>query len=197
MPILGEIRYGKQIGKNSKSCQKYIWTTCCLCGKERWVAIQGKRGYVAKRCASCNSSEAHPPRFYGPEHHHWKGGRSIGSGGYVLIRLPPDDFFYPMVAPKRGYALEHRLVIARSLGRCLAPFEMVHHKNGIKDDNRLENLELSTKNAHIKDHSLGYRDGYAKGLADGRLRQIEELRQEIKLLQFQNKEMMSRLSETV
>ena len=61
--------------------------------------------------------------------------------GYILIRLQPDDFFYPM-ANKQGCVLEHRLIIAKHLKRCLHKWEVVHHKNGVRDDNRLENLEL-------------------------------------------------------
>ena len=85
----------------------------------------------------------------------WKGGRSIGQG-YVLVLLQPDDFFYSM-ARSNGYVCEHRLVVAKALGRNLHSWEMVHHK-GVKypkgsvenkQDNRYpENLQLVTDDRH-------------------------------------------------
>lgn len=68
----------------------------------------------------------------------WKGGRSLKGDGYVLIST--DEF--PSMLNRTGYVLEHRLVMARALRRPLASHETVHHINGDRADNRIENLQL-------------------------------------------------------
>jgi len=84
---------------------------------------------------------------YGPENPCWRGGRYVEpEKGYVMVRCPPE--FQPM-ARQNGYVLEHRLVVAQHLERCLVSGEVVHHRNGDLEDNRPENLRLySSHQAH-------------------------------------------------
>lgn len=70
----------------------------------------------------------------------WKGGRTVTARGYVQVRAE-DEIGWAMSA-LHGYVMEHRLVMAQNLGRPLADYETVHHINGVKTDNRLENLQL-------------------------------------------------------
>lgn len=65
-----------------------------------------------------------------------RGAGSINSHGYRVIYHPPGS---------GNAVLEHRHVMERLLGRALHPNESVHHKNGVRDDNRPENLELWVK----------------------------------------------------
>ncbi len=67
--------------------------------------------------------------------------------GYVVIWNPT----HPM-ARKTGYVAEHRLIMADHLGRNLKPYEHVHHINGNRQDNRLENLELLHRKNHPSKH---------------------------------------------
>lgn len=50
--------------------------------------------------------------------------------------------------PKNGWMMEHRLVMQEHLGRPLEKWEQVHHRNGVKTDNRLRNLEVVTHARH-------------------------------------------------
>jgi hypothetical protein len=79
----------------------------------------------------------------------WKGGRTIASNGYVLIRVGKDHH----LADVRGYAYEHRLVMENKLGRQLIKGEIVHHIDENKQNNHPDNLELkSSIKEHLENH---------------------------------------------
>ena len=58
--------------------------------------------------------------------------------------VQPDGYVHVWTGPQQ-HACEHRLVMEQHLGRKLLRDETVHHKNGVRADNRLENLELYSK----------------------------------------------------
>ncbi len=136
-----------QVGDISKDSngRKRVWCACVDCGKERWVGLlRGKPKY--EKCLNCGHfghlvSQSFRDKMSKENHPFWKGGRRKQESGYIMVRLYPDNFFYPM-AEANKYIFEHRLVMAEHLKRCLLPWETVHHKNGIRDDNRIEKLEL-------------------------------------------------------
>ena len=179
MPVIGEIKIGKEIGyKRANGRAKHIWHACVDCGKERWLNFIVKTARARQeRCQLCASRKWSKEHLYpiGSACQSWKGGRRQKEDGYILIRIYPDDFFYPMLN-KGGYVMEHRLVMAKHLGRCLQRWESVHHKNGIRDDNRLSNLELSMNGAHSLKHSRGYKDGFRQGYEDGKRQALLEMR---------------------
>jgi hypothetical protein len=69
-------------------------------------------------------------------------GRKSSHGVYVRVQVDQADPIASAMGWVNGFALEHRIVMARSLGRPLEKHETVHHVNGDPTDNRLENLQL-------------------------------------------------------
>jgi len=68
------------------------------------------------------------------------GARRLLSTGYVQIKTP-----------RQGWMFEHRYVMQESLGRKLTREEEVHHRNGQRDDNRLENLAIVPRRKHERE----------------------------------------------
>lgn len=76
----------------------------------------------------------------------WRGGYRTTRSGY-LQRYAPDHPYN-----NQGYVMEHRLVMEEYLGRLLDPDEIVHHIDGNKKNNVIENLELQQRGDHISGH---------------------------------------------
>jgi len=81
-------------------------------------------------------------------HPMWNGGIMIHKG-YVLVRCDG----HPRAWYRGEYVYEHILVMERHLGRYLTEDEIVHHINGNRGDNRLENLFLTNNQEHQKIHA--------------------------------------------
>jgi len=83
------------------------------------------------------------------ENSQWKGGRTVNDYGYIEWRCVGHRR-----AHKPGfYVAEHVLVMESYLVACLCDWTIVHHKNEIKTDNRIENLEMMSNEQHIGYHS--------------------------------------------
>ena len=76
-------------------------------------------------------------KWKGKNNPNWKGGIVKTSNGYMWEYCPHHPF-----ADKRGYVLQHRLIMEKYIKRFLLSIEVVHHLNEVRDDNRIENLQL-------------------------------------------------------
>jgi hypothetical protein len=97
----------------------------CTCG--------GLKDRRAARCHRCRMTLHSPRKGTGAPFR-------VSRGGYVMV----------MVGGKERY--EHRVVMERLLGRKLQRHEHVHHKNGNRQDNRIDNLEVLAASAHHREH---------------------------------------------
>lgn len=122
--LLNTFRHEKVNGRS----EAVVDRECSTCGFVDVVRVRSIResrrlGYsLDPRCAKCR----------------WPG-ETITSSGYRLLFAPDHP-----ARTKDGYVPEHRLVMEREMGRFLYAWETVHHKNGVRQDNRPENLQLRT-----------------------------------------------------
>jgi len=120
-----------------------LLVTCKQCGKKKWQkywrAFCYRRGkkVIKKFCdMRCwlKWIKVNAPK--GENHPTWKGGIRRNHGGYTFV------------GQEGHMKAQHRVIMEKYLGRKLLKNELVHHKNGIKSDNHISNLEVVLNNAH-------------------------------------------------
>jgi len=157
-----------------------IEKACKYCKKQFISYISFKRKYCSKRCCdkdkigkfcslktinkmslatkrSWNNFQIREKRSKGIsfskqgfKHHLWKGGKIDDGNGYVIIYMPNHPF-----VNHNNHIREHRFIMEKYIGRYLHRWEIVHHINGTRNDNRIENLKLcANKSEHQKIHEL-------------------------------------------
>lgn len=120
---------------------------CLVCGKN-FEHRDKRRKFCSKKCFYCSNR--------GENSKNWRGGLTTDRDGYELVR----NTNHPN-ANKAGYIRKHRLIMENTLGRYLENEEIVHHINGIKNDNRIDNLQLLNKSTHFTvGHSLSGKNNW-------------------------------------
>lgn len=141
-------RFGRWLVVKSEGSSEHgqtTWLCQCDCGNMGHVATGTLRDGGSKSCGCLTKDKAR--QRHGPLHSQYTNGRT-NKEGYVLLSDKRD---HPN-ANKRGRILEHTFVMSEYLGRPIMPGETIHHKNGVRDDNRIENLELRSHQ-----HGMGAR----------------------------------------
>lgn len=131
----------------------------CGCGNEIVIGLTTRKT-PRRFIRGHNKDNAKPgSRIYntGSNRGTWKGGKGITSQGYVWLY---DGHNKPLL-------LEHRFVMEQHIGRHLLRSEDIHHINGNKTDNRIENLQLILKAEHTKLHHNYRKRLRSSGLGTG------------------------------
>ena len=123
--------------------------------------ISRSQRYRRRRLRAAGVEPTEARRYHGKggsTHPRWNRERILSSQGYVKLRVGRS---HPL-ADTNGYAYEHLIVLAAA-GIRLSAGQVAHHLNGDKTDNRIENLEVTTRSAHNSHHNAHRRrDRYGR-----------------------------------
>lgn len=116
-----------------------VWKCRCDCGNETRASTGSLRFGAIVSCGCL-------PRRRGEKHPNWRRGFTVTQDGYREIPITGSTGAH-------RYKSEHRAVMEAFLGRKLAPWEIVHHINRNKLDNRPENLQVMSRREHAALHA--------------------------------------------
>ena len=141
----------------SRSTGKFCSKKCYTDSKQRVIKcafcsefFKPKRK-ISKFCTKKCFGKYFSKNFSRENHSKWKGGTMTDTEGYIHRKAYDHPY-----RDKQNYVREHRLIMEKHIKRYLYSWEVIHHKNEIIDDNRLENLEIIHSNAeHSRRHKLG------------------------------------------
>lgn len=168
------------IEKLTKASEKKVRAKCDGCGVEQiliwsnYIRAQKKHNRNGETfCRKCSAKKNAQPKIgkkwkkkpeqikMGPDHPSWKGGKYINNEGYVMINTKIGATREEDEVGWARYKKEHLIIMENHLDRELRKGEVVHHINGIKTDNRIENLFLISsdrehRQLHIELMKIGY-----------------------------------------
>ena len=122
------------------------------------LSVEEEYGINRAQAIISKQSKSKEGMYKGEDNPRWNGGIKIVKG-YIHVYKPKHPFNV------QGYVQEHRLVIEKHVGRYLKPKEVVHHINGIKNDNRVKNLMLlKNESEHRKLHRAERSSAWRGGL---------------------------------
>ena len=127
---------------------------CQACQKE-FKSPHSTRKYCSRSCYFTTRTGKNNPL--------WGGGKKRYIHGYVWCYTPIGHPRRKSNQVNKYRIQEHRLVMEKHLGRYLESHELVHHLNGIKDDNRIDNLVVISRAGHNVEHFKDRPNLYAKG----------------------------------
>lgn len=152
--------YSKNIGR-IKACERCGVEFKPTSNRSKWCSPECKMG--ARNCKQCGIKfvpKKNTKMLFCSKGCHYEFKVPTGSviphgDGYMIIKVPNGEPGAGTLKGRKRWMFEHRYVMQKKLGRNLEPYEKVHHVNGVRDDNRPENLELWK----TKGHPSGVKDG--------------------------------------
>jgi hypothetical protein len=146
IPDISGSRFGRLVvlsysGRSQgKSRKDHLWKCLCDCGGIKIALFRSlKRGLSQ----SCGCLQREIASICGAQHPNYRSGKTRDANGYIVISSKMNGQYL-----KR----EHRAKMEEHLGRELLSSEVVHHRNGDKADNRIENLQVMSRSEHARLH---------------------------------------------